>query len=291
MNEESWVAAVKGCKYVLHMASPFPNEEPASEDEVIKPAVNGTLSVLRACDEGVKRVVLTSSNTAVNCGYLAGPRPWTEADWTDVEQSPRVYFKSKTLAEKAAWDYMKELPEEQKFELAVVNPSFVMGPVLCGTPGTSAKFLQRFLNHEMPALPKVHFGIVDIRDVALAHVNAMIIPEAAGNRHIITTKTLSFKDIATILDSEFRPQGYNVPTMEMPTLLVKFVGLFDKKLQALVPMLDHQAEYDTSRMQTVLGITPRDMKHTILDQAYSMIERGIVEKTDKYTGPIFSEEQ
>ena len=289
LNEESWVAAVAGCDYVQHLASPFPASNPANEDEIIKPAVDGTLSVLKACGEGVKRVVLTSSVAAINAGFLGGPRPWTEADWTDLKDTPSTYIKSKTMAEKAAWDYMKGLPDGKKFELAVINPGFVMGPVLCGGSGTSMDLTRQLMQSEMPALPKINSGFVDVRDVALAHVNAMTIPEAASNRHILVTTTLSFRDMAMSLDSEFRSQGYSVPTREMPNFLVKFLGLFMSDMTPMVPMVGLFPQYDNTRMQSVLGIKPQDAKNTMTDMAYSMVEAGYIKKTEQYTGPKYTE--
>ena len=289
MNDECWVPAVKGCAYVLHMASPFPAEKPANDDEIILPAVNGTLAVLKACDEGVKRVVVTSSATAITSGSDATEKPFTEEDWTDTEKATGAYVKSKPLAERAAWDFVKNLPAEKKFELVVVNPGLVVGPILCGSFTTSMDFPRRLLQREMPALPVLGFGAVDVRDVALAHVNAMTVPEAAGHRHILVTESMSIKDIALILDEEFRPQGYDVPTRELPNFLVKFASFFDKSLQVVTPMLGVVPRFENTRMKTVLGITPRKMKNSITDMAYSMIESGHVKKTDKYTGPKSSE--
>ena len=290
-NEESWIPAVKDCKYVLHIASPFPAENPANEDEIIKPAVNGTIAVLKACGESVKRVVLTSSTAAVNNGYDAREKPWTEEDWTDPEKATEkgAYIKSKGLAEKAAWDYVKGLPEERKFELAVVNPGYVVGPLLCGAFTTSMEIPRRILQREMPALPKFGMGMVDVRDVALGHVNAMKVPEAAGNRHILVTATQSMKDMAFLLDAEFRPLGYNPPSAELPNFIVKMGSWFDKSLCLITPALGKYAQFDTTRMKSVLGITPREMKNSICDMAYSMIEAGHIKKTAKYTGPRYSE--
>ena len=289
-NEESWIPAVKDCKYVLHIASPFPFGSPANEDEIIKPAVNGTLAVLKACGESVKRVVLTSSVAAVNNGYDAREKLWTEEDWTDPEKATAgAYVKSKGLAEKAAWDYVKGLPEEKKFELAVVNPGYVVGPLLCGAFTTSMEIPRRILQREMPALPKFGMGMVDVRDVALAHVNAMTVPDAAGHRHILVTEAHTMKEIAVILDAEFRPQGYNPPTAELPNFLVKMASWFDKNLRFITPALGKCAQFDNTRMKSVLDITPREMKNTICDMAYSMIEAGHIIKTQKYTGPNYSE--
>ena len=286
-NEASWTAAVKGSHFVLHTASPFPAESPRNEDEIIQPAVNGTLAVLKACREagGVKRVVLTSSIAAIDSGFNELGRAVSEQDWSDVTNpNMYAYMKSKTLAEKAAWDYVKELPEESKFELAVINPGFIMGPVLCGVFTTSMEVPKRLLQRELPLLPKVMLPVVDVRDVAQAHINAMTIPEAAGNRHIVANQSMWFQDVAVIIDKEFRPHGYNVPTTNAPSFLIKFVSIFDNSLKMVTPGLGKIASYDNTRARDVLGIRFHEVKDTIVEMCYTMIDLGMVKKTQKYTG-------
>ena len=287
LNEESWKDAVKDCEYVLHVASPFPAANPAHEDELIVPAVNGTLNVLKAvAAEGVaRRVVLTSSSAAVsngvegNASHTAGT-PYTEADWTDVDTVSAPYFKSKTLAEKAAWDFVRD----KKFELAVVNPVYVMGPVLCGSDFTSLEIPRRLLQHAMPALPKLNLPIIDVRDVAAAHIAAMTEPGAAGNRHILSAGNLWVREMALIIAGEFKSQGYSIPTYNLPNFAVKLAGIFDKSLRMITPSLSKVSEMSNDRMRNILKIEPRDMKETVIDMCYSMIDRDFVKKTSKYRG-------
>lgn len=281
---------------MLHVASPFPASSPTNEDELIRPAVDGVLSVLKACKEdgGVKRVVLTSSIAAINALYETRDELWTEEDWTDVDKL-RVpydsYLKSKTLAERAAWDFMTNLPDDKKFELAVINPGYIMGPHLSGAFSASMEVPKRLLQREMPAIPKVGFCIVDVRDVAQAHIQAMTRPDCAGHRHIVVTHPVWIKDMALVLKEEFESQGYNVPTAELPNFMIKIASLFDRELKTISPGLGNQARFDSSRMKNVLGIPGREIKSTLLDMAYAMIEAGFIKKTAGYTGPKFSEEK
>ena len=191
MNEESWKEAVRGCSYVYHVASPVPSQVPQNENDIIVPAVEGTLNVLNSCAElgTIKRVVLTSSVIAIwgdekDCVY-------TEADWA-AEENAQAYPKSKTLAEKAAWDYVNKLEDDKKFELVVTNPSLVIGPLLSVVTSGSAsiEFIQKLLTNNYPTLANISFNIVDVRDVAACHISAMEKAGAAGNRHIITGRTL-----------------------------------------------------------------------------------------------------
>ncbi|KAK7478306.1 hypothetical protein BaRGS_00030458, partial [Batillaria attramentaria] len=283
---ESWEAAVKGVTYVIHVASPFPASQPKDENEVIQPAVEGTQSVLKACvaTKTVKRVVLTSSCVAVNWSNTNSDKVHTEEDWSDVE-SLDAYAKSKTLAEKAAWDYIKELPDEDKIELAVINPAYVMGPVLHGSQCTSMEVAKRLLERSLPAVPKLNFAIVDVRDVAAAHVKAMTSPEAAGNRHLIVNTNMWMKEMAQILAKEFRPQGYSVPTVNCPYFALWMSALFDKSVKMILPQVNKVHKFDNKRMKEVLGIEPHDAKETIIDMAYSLIENGFIKKTKKYRGP------
>ena len=287
MKADGWAEAVADCKYVLHIASPFPNAEPRDENEVIKPAVDGTLQVLKAVKEAgcVKRVVLTSSVAAVSGGFQGGENVFTEEDWTDEKTVKEAYVKSKTLAEKAAWDFVKELPEDNKFELVTINPSYVMGPVLCGSFTTSMEVVKRLLDRDMPMLPRINFAIVDVRDVAACHLAAITVPEANGKRHIANAASLWFQDMAVILDKEFRSQGYNVPTSNCPYPLLWMIARFDKTLRMILPSVGHITKIDNGRMQNVLGVKPRPVEQTLVDMAYSMIENGTAKKTPQYSGP------
>lgn len=281
---ETWLGAVSGCKYVHHVASPFPLGNPKTADELIKPAVEGTLAVLKACKTagGVARVVLTSSILVI-AETSGNTTPYTENDWVDHKSKPaNFYIQSKILAEKAAWEFVKDLPDGEKFELAAVNPSLIAGPTLHGTPGSSMEPVRRLLTRDFPMVPKFCIPVVDVRDVACAHLKCMELPEAAGHRHLLFGGNIWMQDLAMLLDREFGPQGYNVPTTSMPGFVLSMAGLFDKDLRDTKAMLSKAMKLDNSRMREVLDITPRSPEVTYIDMAYSMVEAGFVPKTAKF---------
>jgi nucleoside-diphosphate-sugar epimerase len=283
-SSDGWQEAVRGCTYVIHTASPFPKEAPLNESELIKPAVEGTLAVLVACRQVgcVKRVVLTSSVAAVS-GGTDHEGTYDEKNWTNTDQIDSAYSKSKTLAEKAAWDFVSKLYDTEQFELTVMNPCYVMGPVLSGGWATSMELPKKLLERAMPALPHISLSIVDVRDVAAAHIAAMTLPDAAGKRHILSCPTsLWFHEIAKIYSDEFYPLGYNVPVREAPYFLLKLFSFFDKTVRMILPLWGVQTEYNNTRMTSVLGVQPRPVNETIIDMAYSMIEKGLIKKTKKY---------
>ncbi|XP_061170792.1 uncharacterized protein LOC133180267 [Saccostrea echinata] len=284
---ESWEPAVKDVKYVIHVASPFPAQSPKEESELIQPAVEGTQAVLKACvaAKSVKRVVLTSSCAAVGWGPGADTsKTFTEEDWMEPEKL-NAYGKSKTLAEKAAWDYVKELPDEDKIELAVINPGYVMGPVINGSMSTSSEVVKRILEREKPFVAKLNFPVVDVRDVAAAHVKAMTLDEAAGKRHLVVNSNVWMKEMALILSKEFKHQGYNVPTTNCPNAILHMCSWFDKTIKMIMPDVGKVFKFDTTRMKDVLQITPTELKDTLIDMAYSLIDAGLVKKTKKFKGP------
>jgi len=282
-DKSCWKKAVSGCTYVMHTASPFPLVNPQTADELVVPAVNGTLSVLEACRDagGVKRVVLTSSIIAI-CGSGGNSTPYTENDWSD-ESKTNFYGQSKIKAEKAAWEFIRNLPDEAKFELSVVNPAFIAGPTLHGTPGSSMIPVQRLLLRQMPAVPRFSLAVCDVRDVALAHLRCMKTPEANGERHIVYSGSIWLHELAKVLDQEFRQHGYNVPTSILPNFLVSIYSLFDKEVASTKKAASAEMKLDNARMKNVLNITPTPINKTYVDMAYSMIDQGFVKKTDKYT--------
>lgn len=288
-SDDGWDKAVEGCYAVMHTASPFPNviEKKVTQEDLVQPAKEGTLRVLKAASEaGVKKLVLTSSFASVFAEAVPEPgKKYSEEDWTNPESSEvDVYSKSKVLAEKAAWDYLKELPEDKKFEMAVINPVFVMGPPLMEAhkSSTSVSFLIDILTHKNPAVLKFMIGYCDVRDVAKAHVLALTKPEAAGKRHIICTKPMWMKDVANIMADEFRPQGYKIATMAAPNCIVWLGSFFSEPLKGVVPKLGKAHEVDNSRMVNVLEITPTPIEETLYDMAYALIDMNLVPKSKKY---------
>ena len=276
LDEGSWKGAVEGCMYVLHVASPFSLATPKHEDEFIKPAVDGTLNILKACKEvgSVKRVVLTSSIAAIYIGNLK--KELDEGDWSDVKKA-NAYDKSKCLAEKAAWDFVKELPDESKFELVTINPGFIVGPLLTKKECASSKVIKRLLLREMPAVPDFRAAMIDVRDVAEAHVKSITNPEAAGNRHILSagSHAYSFLQLANILAREFNSKGFNVPTRKVPKPFLWLFSWFDKDLKAAYPTVGTTWNMNIDRMKNVLGIEGRDINEATVAMAQSMIDLGM----------------
>ena len=286
MNRESWEKAVVGCSHVIHLASPFPDEEPVNPDDVINPAVEGTLNILRASNgSDVKRVVITSAISAITDGFVQRKTPYTETDWTDPNKAGTIAFtKSKTLSEYAAWDFVRQ--NDVSFELAVLNPTCVMGPALCEEPSTSMTPVMRLMENQMPMLAKLCFACVDVRDVAHAHVIALTHPSAAGRRCILFNDNFWLTDIAKICQEEFSKHGYHIEQKVAPNFLLKMASTFDKTLKMVLPSLGMKIDYDNSRMRQELEITPRDFRSTLIDMVYSMIEKGFVTKKEQYTGRV-----
>lgn len=292
-KDEGWSEAVKGCDYVLHVASPFPSEAPKDENELIKPAVEGTKRVLTACAQEVlrnrklKRVVLTSSIAAVHGETTEDQELYTEKDWSDVDSKRMdAYPRSKTLAEKAAWQLVKNLPENQRFELAVVNPGFVFGPVLSAEAASSVDIISRMMSkYTMPLIPKINLCICDVRDVAIAHIKAMIVPEAAGNRHLVVAGHRWMTEVAQTLRDEFSKLGYAIPQWGTPYIGMWFYSFVDKPTRLLLDRYGKNFNFDDQRMRQVLGIEPRAPEITVIDTIHSMIQKGMIEKTKQYEAP------
>ncbi len=273
-----WADAVRGCAGVLHVASPFPNARPDDESVLVRPAVDGTRRVLEACaaDGGVRRVVVTSSLAAVVGGHDdAGERTFTEADWSVAERCD-PYRKSKTLAERTAWDLVAYLPPDRRFELAVVNPGFVLGPLLGSDCGTSGELVRKLLTRELPACARLGWAMVDVRDVAQAHVLALTRPEAAGNRYLCAGDHVWMQDVARILAEEFGPAGYRVPTRELPYAVMWLLARFDKTVRMSLDYYGKRESVSSAKLRHELGWTTRPLRETIVDMGHSMIALGVV---------------
>ena len=223
-RDEGWAEAVAGVDCVQHVASPFPAGVPGHEDELIRPAVDGTLRVLRAAagSGSVRRVVLTSSIAAINSGHEPSDKVYSERDWSNPDRSA-PYPKSKTLAERAAWEFA----EGKSFELVAVHPGLVLGPVLRRESTTSTDVVRMLLSHSVPGSPRMAFAPVDVRDVAVGHRLAMERPQAAGKRYILAGDQIWMQDIARVLAEEFGPRGYRVPTRLIPYWLMWIIARFD----------------------------------------------------------------
>lgn len=270
LQDAGWNEAVAGCDYVLHVASPFPLMEPEHEDDLIIPAKEGTLRVLQAAaDNRVKRVVLTSSVVAVAYGHADEKTEFDESDWS-VTDSPTIsaYGKSKTLAEKAAWDFVKN--SGAGMELVAINPGLILGPLPDTNARTSGVLVQSLMTAAVPGLARMHFNAVDVRDVAEAHVQAMTKPEAAGQRFICVGDSFWMKEAAEVLKEAY--PSYPIKTNVFPSWMVRIVALFSKEARATVDSLDQKLSVDNSRIKETLSWQPRDMKEMLTAMAESMIE-------------------
>ncbi|MFT3702548.1 MAG: aldehyde reductase [Agriterribacter sp.] len=277
-DNKNWKEAVKGCDYVLHVASPTPAIQFKHEDEIIKPAVEGVLRVLKAArDANVKRVVLTSAYGAIGCGHKNRTTPYTEKDWTNLNAHLHPYQKSKTLAEKAAWDFIQK--EGGSLELATVNPVGVMGPVLGTDYSHSNQVVRRMLEGKIGACPKVESCYVDVRDVADLHVLAMTHPEAKGERFLATTgKALSMLDVAHILQRRLGDDAKKVPTKELANWKIRLAAMLNPSLKMIVTLLGQYAQASGEKAQKLLHWSPRSNEEAIVATAESMLRLGLIKK-------------
>lgn len=275
MRDEGWPKAVAGCDYVLHVASPFPMAVPRDENDLIRPACDGALRVLRASrDAGVKRVVLTSSFAAVGYGHPPQEAPFDETYWTDPTRDVSAYVKSKTLAERAAWDFVAN---HDRLELSVVNPVGVLGPVLGPDYSTSIGLVQRLMDGALPGCPQLHFGIVDVRDVADLHARAMTDPRANGERFLaIAGDFLSMRDIATVLKRRMGAAAKKVPTRQLPNWLVRLAALRDPGVKQILPELGKKKNATAAKAKRLLGWTPRSSEEAIVATAESFVRLGLL---------------
>ncbi len=270
-EDSGWSDAAAGCRYVLHVASPFPAEEPEHEDDLIVPAREGTLRVLRAAhDAGVSRVVLTSSFAAIGYSLKPAGQPYTEDDWTDPE-GQRAYVKSKTLAERAAWAYARDAG----LDLAVVNPTGIFGPALGPDTSSSLALIRALLDGAMPAIPDLSFGVVDVRDVVDLHVRAMTSPDAPGQRFIaVGHAPVGLREIARILRDQLGPDAGRVPIRNLPTWLARALAPFSPRLRGLAAELGSPKAISGEKARRVLGWSPRSLEETISDTARSILAGG-----------------
>ncbi|MEO7007053.1 MAG: aldehyde reductase [Terrimesophilobacter sp.] len=276
-SDDGWREAVAGCDYVLHVASPFPGRQPKNESDLIVPAREGALRVLRAArDAGVRRLVLTSSFAAIGYGTPPKDAPYTEADWTDPSGHVSAYVKSKTLAERAAWDFIDR--EGGDLELAVVNPVGILGPVLGRNLSTSIELVRRLLSGSLPGLPKTTFGIVDVRDVADLHLRAMTDPAARGERFLaVGGEFMALPEMARVLKSRMGAAAAEVPSRVLPNWTVRLAAMFDPSLRDVAGRLGHPMNGSNEKARRVLGWTPRAPEDSLVDTAKSLIDFNLVQ--------------
>lgn len=276
LDDAGWAEAVAGCEDVLHVASPFPATVPENPRELERAAVDGTLRVLRAsAGAGVRRVVTTSSVAAVAGGRPPGEtRVRDESDWGDPELAP-PYPRSKILAERAAWQFAGEHPE---LELTAINPGMVLGPIQHAAAGTSVDAVRRLLSRDIPAVPRLGFCPVDVRDVARAQRLALEAPHAAGKRYVCAGDNLWFGEMARMLAEEFGPLGYRVPTRHMPYAMLWAASRFDRNLRLALTFVGRPELVSARRAHEDLGWTMRPIRETVADTGHSLIAHGLVSR-------------
>ena len=284
-SEEGWAAAVDGCTYILHVASPFPLGEPSDENELIKPAVEGTLNVLRAAsnmERPPKRIVVTSSFAAIGYGTNPVGKVYTDSDWTVVDSKEYpigAYVKSKTLAEKAAWEFLESLPAEKKFELSTVNPTLVQGPMLSGSNCSSADLVRDIATGKMPGLPDLHIGTVSVLDVAKAHLLAMTLPAAAGKRFLVTNDNISFSGMSSAVCETLKGHRKYAPTrMAVPNWLIYTLAFFgDKGAKTASSSLGTIQHAEPKNAREILGLPLQDRPEDLVQQMLlAAIHAGII---------------
>ena len=276
MSDDGWAEAVAGCSHVAHVASPLPSNAPKSDDELIVPAREGALRALRfAHAAGVKRLVMTSSVAAIAYGHGRARQQFSEADWTDVTSPDAyAYVKSKTIAERAARDWMAA--NGAGMEFVTVNPSLVLGPLLTGDFSTSLEAIKKMLEGSLPGIPNFGFSVVDVRDVADLHVKCLTAPDIADERFIAAGPWLKMSDIAAILKVGLGDDARKVPTRRLPDFLVKLSALFDPVIRQVVGELGNVRDTPATHAKERLGWQTRDARETILDTARDMIRLGVV---------------
>jgi dihydroflavonol-4-reductase len=282
MSDAGWPEAAAGCDFVLHVASPFPLKVPKHEDELIVPAREGALRVLRAArDAGVKRVVLTSSFAAIGYGQERADRPFSEENWTDPDgKDVSPYVKSKTLAERAAWDFIAR--EGGALELSVVNPVGVFGPVLGPDFSTSIEIVKRLMDGAVPGCPRLSFGVVDVRDVADLHLRAMINPAAKGERFLaVAGDFMTMQEIALVLRERMGDAAKRVPTRVLPNFVLRLAAIFDSSLKQIVPELGKFKNATNEKAKRVLGWAPRSNEDSIVATAESLVRLGLLKDSPK----------
>lgn len=274
-SDAGWPAAVDGVSVVHHVASPFPLEEPDDPDEIIQPALAGTRRVLQAANEaGVRRLVVTSSVASIIYGHDQDhPQPFTEEDFSNLD-SPKLstYVRSKVLAEQEAWD----LAEEHQLAVTTIHPGLILGPLVDKNPGTSVAIIKEMLRGKLPGCPRLHFPIVDVRDVAEMHFLAGESEEAAGQRLACTGESVWFYDLAQILKEAFPDYAKKLPGRELPNWLVRFLSVFDSSIRAVLPELGLEREVSSRKAKELLDWQARPCSETVQETAQSLIEEKLV---------------
>jgi len=270
-GDAGWAEAAAGCDYVLHVASPFPPEQPKDPDELIVPAREGTLRVLKAAlDAGAERVVVTSSVAAVSgSGKAVSGRPLDERDWSDPDNLKMTpYARSKTIAERAAWDFMAEHGATAR--LTTVNPGAIIGPTLHDDHSYSLQAIERLIKG-IPGTPKIGFSFVDVRDVADLHIRAMTDPAASGERFLAADRFMWMGEVATVLRERLGDRAPKVPKRDVPNLAVRGMAIFDPGVRSILGQLGKKTEVSSAKARERLGWAPRPIADSIAECGESLL--------------------
>ncbi|MFL2890622.1 MAG: SDR family oxidoreductase [Candidatus Pelagibacterales bacterium] len=274
LKDDGWDDAVSGCDYVMHVASPLLDREPKDQDEIIRPAHEGLMRAIKSSVRNkIKRFVMTSSFSAIGYGHVKDV--FDESHWTDTTQKIGAYNKSKAIAEKAMWDYLDSLKDEEKIEAVAINPTLVIGASLSDDVGTSNIFLQKMLDGSYPVVPKVHFGYVTVKDTAKAHVAAMTHPHANGKRFILAERCMWLFEVNKIL----RKHGYKkAPIRQAPNLLMKFLALFNNEASAIAGFVGKTKYTNSENAKNILNFNFENVEVGILEIAQQLETLGVIKK-------------
>jgi dihydroflavonol-4-reductase len=276
-SDAGWTEAMRGARYLQHTASPFVTRMPKDPNELIVPAVDGTRRALTAAlAANVERIVLTSSMAATSYGHDPGrTAPFTGADWTDLNgRGVNAYIESKTRAEKEAWTIMDTAGRHDDF--AVINPNAILGPLLDEDPGTSAALIARLMDGSIPAAARLYFPVIDVRDVAAAHVKAMTAPDAGGHRYAMGARTLSFLEFANIVRDALPEFAKKVPSREVPDWVVRLFSFIDADMRGNVGELGVIRRTDSSDVEKLLGRPLIPAEDAVIATARTLVEKGVV---------------
>ncbi len=277
LEDRGWDEAVQGCDYVIHVASPMGQGKPKAD--LVRPAREGTIRLLKAArNADVRRVVLTSSTVTAKRSLKQGEAnsaPADENTWTDPKQAGlNEYDRSKTLAERAAWEFAKQTSSTET--LTAILPGMILGPMMTRNISGSVEVVSRMLQGRVPALPNVGFSIVGVHDLADLHIRAMLAPEAAGQRFIGVGDFLWMTDIAKLLRDNFGQQASKVPMRRLPNFIVRFAGLFQQEAGFMAALLGKRTEFDVSKAARLLGWHPRPASEVVLECASDLIRQQLV---------------
>ena len=275
-RDDGWAEAAAGCTHMLHVASPLPASVPKDDEELVIPARDGALRALKAARAaGVCRVVMTSSVAAVTYGHDRAGRVFTEADWSNADNpATGAYARSKTIAERVARDWMAA--HGAPMEFVTINPAVVLGPVLGPDFSTSLQLVKKLIDGAFPGIPRLNFSIVDVRDVADAHVKALTGPGLDGERFIVAGEPYWLEDVARILKERLGARAQKVPTRRLPDFMVRLSAFFDPQIRLVVPELGRSKAISSEHAKALLGIRFRPAEETIAEAANSLIDTGVV---------------